>query len=186
MLVKEVLARAAGHVGRGELAEELASLASGAEPSEEAGSLLRCYQLVESEVALAYCPLRTAERVTPVGGKVQYLNFSHLPVDVHEVREGEKRLSFTMYASYLEVPGASGAVTVDYAYAPEESGFFDDVPFPARVSGEALSLGVCSEFLLTCGRYEEAAVWEGKFRAALKGVGVFRRKLCAIRSRRWV
>ena len=62
----------------------------------------------------------------------------------------------------------------------------DDVAFPARISARLLSMGVCAEFLLTCGRYAEAEVWEGKFREGLRAAGVFRRKLCAIRSRRWV
>ncbi len=187
MTVKEVLAIAAGNIGRGDLEQQLASITSSDVPSEGVGALLRSYHLVESEVALDYFPLTKTERAYPVLGRVNYTVLSSPPVNIIDVTdETGKRLAFTAHAAYLAVPDAAGAVDVYYAYAPARSGLFEELPFPARVSGQLLSLGVSSEFLLACGRYAEAAVWEGKFREGLRAAGVFRRRLCAIRARRWV
>ena len=186
MTVKEVLSYAAGNIGRGDLVQQLAVITSSEVPSEGIGSLLRSYHLVESEVALDYFPLTKTERAVCTYGRVNYTALSSPPVNVIEVTdENGRRLSFTAHAAYLAVPDAVGAVNVCYAYAPGRSNLFAELPFPARISGELLSLGVSSEFLLACGRYAEAAVWEGKFREGLRAAGVVRRKLCAIRARRW-
>lgn len=191
MLVRDVLMLSAENIAREDLAAELAALAADGEeavsPSDGVLSLLRCYRLVESEVALDYCPLEKTDRVFPLAGRIQYTTLTETPVNILDVAdEGGRRLNFTVYASYLSVPDVDGAVNVTYSYAPPQAELTDDVAFPARISARLLSMGVCAEFLLTCGRYAEAEVWEGKFREGLRAAGVFRRKLCAIRSRRWV
>ena len=204
MLVREVLMLAAENMGREDLSEELAARAaseeaasgetdassgsdSAAELSEDARSLLRCYRIVENEVALDYFPLEKTEKFSSLGGKVQYAVFSSSPVNIVDVKDADgNRIGFTAYAAYLDVSGVTGSVSVTYAYAPPQAELGDEVAFPARISGRILAAGICSEFLLTCGRYAESEVWEGKFRDALRATGVFRRKLCSMRSRRWV
>lgn len=187
MTVKDVLIIAAGNLARSDLAAELTALTSSDTPSDEAASLLRCYRLVESEVALDYYPLENTERFLPILNRVSYTAFSSSPVNIIDVKdENGERVNFSVYASYISVPEDTGEVSVRYTYTPPQGDYSDALPFPARISAQLLSLGVCSEFLLSCGRYAEAAVWEGKFREGLRDVGVFRRKLCAIRARRWV
>ena len=196
MFVREVLALAAENIARDDLSAEIAALAAGgaadgqsaaqSAPSEGVLSLLRCYRIIENEVALDYCPLRAVQSAVALQGRVQYTAFSHTPVNILDVKDsGGERLRFTVYASYLEVPDASGMLTVEYSYAPPAAELDDSVAFPARISARLLAAGVCAEFLLTAGRYAEAEVWEGKFRDALRAAGVFRKKLCAPRARRW-
>lgn len=187
MLVSDVLALAAENMAREDLSAELAALAaSEGEPSEGVRALLRCYRLVESEVALDYCPLRRKDLLSTVAGRVQYAAFPEQPVDVIEVTDTNgRRLAFTLAAAHVEIPAATDLVEIEYTYAPQAAELDDAVAFPARVSARLLSMGVCAEFLLTAGRYAEAEVWEGKFREALRAAGVFRKKLCAARSRRW-
>ena len=153
--------------------------------SEGVNALLRCYRIIENEVALDYCPLVKTQTVTPIAGKVPYTAFTSAPVNVFDVKEGEKRLRFRLRASYMEVPEAEGSVEVEYAYAPPAAELDDEPAFPARISPRLLAAGVCAEYLLTCGRYSESEIWEGKFREALRAAGVFRKKLYAPRSRRW-
>ncbi len=61
MKVKEVIALAAENLGREDLSSELETL-DGA-PEGELKSLLRCYNLVENEVALDYFPDRKSTRL---------------------------------------------------------------------------------------------------------------------------
>lgn len=188
MLVRDVLRLAAENITLTQLAQEFASAADDSAPlSDDARSLLRCYRLVENEVALDYCPLEKSETVYPLAEKVQYASFTSAPVNILDVTDAQgNRLSYTLYAAYLVIPDADGAVNIRYSYAPPLAEPSDEVAFPARISARLLAAGVCAEYLLTCGRYAEAAVWEGKFRDGLRAAEVFRKKLCAIRSRRWV
>ena len=79
----------------------------------------------------------------------------------------------------------SGSVTIDYTYVPEQPKISDETAFSDKVSARLLAFGVANEYLLTAGRYAEAAVWEKKYRDALSAAGLSRRKLC-VRARRWV
>ena len=74
MLVKEIAALAAANMGRDDLIAAIRSLAG--EPTGELDSLLRCYNLVENEIALDYFPLRKEEAFAVTDGKIAYAQFS--------------------------------------------------------------------------------------------------------------
>ena len=72
MTVKEVVALAAGCLGREDL---LSALDKGEdeiseEEKLECDALLRCYNFTENEVALDYCPIRREERVEITENKI--------------------------------------------------------------------------------------------------------------------
>ena len=191
MLIKDVLITAAESIGRTDLTSAIesaysAAVSSGTSPSGEAAALLRCYRLVENEVALDHLPLRAQDTLLPVDGYVQFSDFSHSPVDVIEVRDAQgSKTEFEVLASRLYVGTGSGSVTIEYTYVPEQPKISDETAFSDKVSARLLAFGVANEYLLTAGRYAEAAVWEKKYRDALAAAGLSRRKLC-VRARRWV
>ena len=191
MLIKDVLILAAESLGRADfvpLVEQAYSdaVSSGTAPEGEAATLLRCYHLVENEVALDHFPLKTQESFLPEDGAVLFTRFSHAPVDVLEVHDrfGVSVL-FSLQVSRLLLPHTAGEVTVLYSYAPTRAAIDGETAFSDKISDRLLSYGVVCEYLLAGGRYAEAAVWEEKFRAALSAAGLARRKLC-VRGRRWV
>lgn len=59
MKVREIAALAAEYIGREDLAEALSVLEG--EPEGELKALLRCYNLVENEVAIDYFPPKREE-----------------------------------------------------------------------------------------------------------------------------
>ncbi len=190
MLIKDVLILAAGELGRADfvplIEQAYTAAASGTEPEGEAAELLRCYHLVENEVALDHIPLKAAENFLPADGAVLFTRFSKTPVDVLDVRgAGGERVAYTVQPTRILLPHATGEVTVVYSYVPARAQITGETAFSDKISGRLLSYGVAYEYLLTGGRYAEAAVWEEKFRAALRAAGLDRRKLW-IGARRWV
>lgn len=179
MTVQEVIALAADNMGRKDLKELIVNSPAAAETT----ALVRCYNLVENEIALDYFPLRAEEDFTPEEGKIEYARFSHAPVNVTKVTRGGAPVKFGLFPAYLSVAQA-GRVTVSYSYSPVPKRLLENSEFTEKISARLMSFGVACEYCLTCGKYQEAAMWEGRFRDALRAAGILRRTL-AIRSRRW-
>lgn len=189
MLIKDVLILAAEELGRADIVPLIeaayTAAATGTAPSGEAATLLRCYHLVENEVALDHFPLKAEETFSPSDGEVAFTQFSRAPVDVLGVRDASgMRIPFTVRPAHLLLPAGTGSVTVVYSYAPERRGIDGETAFSDKISARLLSYGVACEYLLSGGRYAEAAVREEKFREALRAAGLARRKLW-VRARRW-
>ncbi len=181
MMVKEVVALAAANLGREDLVQAAGSLTR---PSGELISLLRCYNLVENEIALDYLPLKREETLAVTDGRVQYSQFSFAPVDIFSVKRGGRECAFTLYSDGVTVEG-EGEATVLYAYSPAEKTWEDCGEYDGKVSKRLMSFGVACEFCLSRGQFSEAAVWQKRFQEALRAASL-RRTRRSVRSRRWV
>ena len=167
-----MLITAAESIGRTDLTSAIesaysAAVSSGTSPSGEAAALLRCYRLVENEVALDHLPLRAQDTLLPVDGYVQFSDFSHSPVDVIEVRDAQgSKTEFEVLASRLYVGTGSGSVTIDYTYVPEQPKISDETAFSDKVSARlpsASPMNTCSPRDGTprrrCGKRSTAMRW---------------------------
>ena len=180
--VKEVLMTAAELIGEDGLKK---SVGEGSSSSEELSLLLKCFNLVEDELALDYFPLKTCEKFAPADGKIAFTAFSEAPVRVLKVTDAEGGgLPFAVFFDRVEVHGSRGDVEVTYAFAPATKTLEGNSDFSGRVSARLIALGVATEYLLAVNRFGEAAAFEKKYREAIRAAGDPRRKLTA-RGRRW-
>jgi hypothetical protein len=140
--------------------------------------------MVENEIALDYLPLTAEQTMESSSGKIVYTAFLRTPVSITSVTDAYgNRLPYTIYPTYLRTE--EGTAVVTYSYAPVTKSLSSESEFVARASKNMLAFGVAGEYCLTKGLYEEAIVWDKKFRDAL---------LCAcsqnsphvVRSRRWI
>lgn len=187
MKVRNVISLAAANLGRKDLVASVEDCA--AEPFGELASLLRCYNLVENEVALDYFPLETEETFAVAdigqGGILPFKAFAYAPVEVLSVKgESGLPLSHKSRPTGLIMPQNATRVHILYTYSPKEKEWGDDAEVSPQVSERLLSFGVCCEYCLTNGQYAEAAAWEKKYREALRAANTGHKKL-AVRSRRW-
>ncbi len=186
MTVKSVLSLSAANMGREDLVAAVCDC--GGTPEGELKSLLRCYNLVENEIALDYFPLKVEETLERSGSVLPYTRFSKAPVEVLSVfDESGLSLKFEVRPSRLLLQERSegASLKVVYTYAPTEKLFTDDCEIADNVSARLLSFGVVMEYMLTNGQYAEAATWEKKYREALRAASARRRPIF-IRSRRWI
>lgn len=180
MTVREVIALSASLLGREDLKEQ--ALSGKAEGELEA--LVRCFHLVENEIALDYFPLKRTEEVAVRDGRIYYSALSSAPVNVHRITSGGRVISFTLLPEYAELKGQAARAEVLYSYIPSEKGIDGVSDFSGRISARLMAFGVCAEFCLARGRYDEAEMWEKRYREALRAANILRRRLC-VRPRRW-
>lgn len=190
MTVKEVVALAAGCLGREDLAAALDKNQSGwtAEETEELKALLRCYNFVESEIALDYCALKREETVGVVGNKITYSSLSRTPFRIRKVVCGGSLARFTAYPDYILVSdGWKGNAKVVYDCIPNSKTAFTSVSdfTGTSVTARVMACGIAAQYCLVNGESNRSALWERKFRDGLNAVNLFRRTV-RVRSRRWV
>ena len=189
MTVKEVIIQAAGCLGREDLIEALnkSSALLSKEEEQEISSLLRCYNFVENEVALDYLALKKEESVTVSENKIAYSMLSAAPVNIRKVVCGGYVQRFAVYPAYICLPdGWVGKANVVYDYIPSTKSLTSISEFTDKgVSERLLAYGVSAQYCLVNGETGRAAVWDKKFRDALRAKNLLRRTV-SVRSRRWV
>ena len=181
MKVKDCLLLAGELLG---LDGAITDLNAGSSTSEETQTLLRCFQLVQSELALDYLPLFAEDEVETETGAVFFSELTYPPVRILKITGkigGE--LDFTLFPEYVKTE--AGKLKVRYTYAPTEKTIDDECDFALGVSTRLVAYGVASEYALAVGLYEEANVWEKKYKDAISAVYRLKRAK-PIKSRRWV
>lgn len=126
--------------------------------------MLRCFNLVNQEIASEYAPLLQKEEVC---GSI--INFSTLSKKVISVFEVKNRfgfsLSFRQFQNHIEVKG--NAKTVLYSYFPDELLLKDEFEGSAAISERVYAYGTASEYLLLEGVGEDAQIWENRYKESL-------------------
>ncbi|MBQ8684977.1 MAG: hypothetical protein IJ514_02250 [Clostridia bacterium] len=183
MTVVEIILAAATELG---IADDVqAALEEGATAGEaDAKNLLRCFNLVENELALDYLPLVAEESFKTDTGAVYFSEFSRSVSRILKVCDGSgNAVAFKIFPDYLKTQ--PDEVVVRYAYVPKEKGFTDESDFKAYASVRLFAYGIAAEYSLASGLFEEAAVWDKKYKEAI--TAAYRSHPCkAMASRRWV
>ena len=184
MKVKDVIILAAEEIG---VADKVNGyLSQGSEEGESiVKALLRCFNLVENELAIDYFPLYVEDVVLTETGKIFYSELTESPVRIDLVTNSNgNRALFTLFPDYIKLEKPD-TYTIVYGYAPKKKELEDDVSFQTTVSDRLLAMGIAAEYCAACGLYEEGAVWDEKYKDAIKAA--HKNKPSRImRTRRWV
>ena len=182
MLIREVIELAVRLLDR----EDLLNAVASGEAQGEVATLLRCYHVVENEVALDYFPIFNTEKFAVKDGKLFFTQFTLTPVNVKKVTNtSDMGVPFSVNSLYLSLPESCREVLVTYSYSPPKQEMDGIVPFPNTISPRLLAFGVASEYCIIARRFEEGKMWGERYRDALRAAGILRRPL-SVRSRRWV
>lgn len=183
MTVKDCILAAGAELG---IKEGLEAYFNGSSQDKEAEAeaLLRCFNLVENELALDYLPLTAEESVATETGSVFYSDLKRAAVRILEVRDKwGNEVEFKLYPEYLKTQ--PGEWNIRYSYTPAEKGMDGESDFVLLASVRMFAYGMAAEYSLAAGLFEEAAVWDKKYKDAIAATyrshGSKR-----IRLRRWV
>ena len=154
------------------------------EGKDDANALIRCFNLVENELALDYLPLLAEDTVATDTGAVFFSDLKKKAARVLKVTdEYGVALPFTVFPEYLKAQ--PGKLVVRYAYSPDEKAEGDESDYQTGVSVRLFAYGIAAEYLLASGAFEESAVWDKKYKEAI--AAAYRAKpSVVIASRRWV
>ena len=182
MTVKDVIALAAEELGIGDVVK--AYLGGDKSQGEaETKALLRCFNLVENEVALDYLPLFAEDTVFTETGAVEYSALTKEAVRILSVKDSSgNSVKYKIFPSYLSAQ--AGELVIRYTYTPTAKTLDDESDFLLLVSDRLLAYGMAAEYCFSCGLYDEGEAWNKKYKDALKAA--YRAKPAKVmRSRRW-
>ena len=183
MTVKEILIEAADLIGVGGAVR--AYIEGSAQTGEkEAGVLLKCFNLVESELASEYFPLKCEEALETATGAVYFKEFKRAILRVMKVEDSfGNSLPYKLFPEYLKTD--AGRIFVTYCYTPQEKDLDGESDFDALVTKRTFAYGIAAEYCMACGLYEESAAWERKYKNSIEAA--YRNQPAkTLASRRWV
>lgn len=153
---------------------------------ENTDLLLHCYNLVENELAMDYIPLRAVDKVFIAENKIKYADLKNKPyriLDIQSVLEHQnEEIKYKLFPEYIELAKNYNGhcLYIRYNYIPKEKGVQDNCDYGLMLK-DTLKYGICSEYCLMQGDYEQGAVWGNKYKNAVK-IGWYMCKAKEIRN----
>lgn len=183
MKVKDCVLLAAKHIGKFEAVE--AYVKENDDNGKQDGELLLdCFNTVENELALDYLPLYKEDELYSDVGQISFSNFSESAVRILGVwDQWGNSLPYRLFPAYIKTQ--AGKVRVRFTYTPKTKTMDDDSDFMLHASERMIAYGMAAEYCIEKGLFEEAAVWDEKYKDAIKAACCGQRGK-RLRSRRWV
>ena len=168
MTVKGIIKLVCEFVGERELLQKLGTQNSvyTTRETEKLETLLKCFNLVNQEIASDYLPFLFEEEIDV---KNSILNFGSLSKTVVAIYQVKDRFGFAVkfknFPNHIEIYGHGKKIV--YSYLPEELGLADTVEANNGLSERVYAYGVASEFLLVDGMSDDAEIWEERYKESL-------------------
>ena len=131
-------------------------------------TIVRCLNLVVSELASDYVEVRCIDKVCAVNKMISYDLFSERLINVKKVSDSSgDSLKFRLYPSFLMVEG-DGDVTIEYCYLPLAVELDDEIKLSPRITELLIINGVLGEYCMINGRYEDSMLYDKRYREMIK------------------
>ncbi|MDE6757673.1 MAG: hypothetical protein K2O95_07880 [Clostridia bacterium] len=182
MLLKEVIMTALTYLGDDEIAID-ANIVK----HPKLDTLLRCANIVIKEIATDYLPLTATEQAEVKDGRISYDALSRRVLEVLTVKDADTdvRSAFRHTPSALELVNRDmKRANVKYNYLPTDVNLDEECPLSPLVSAKTAAMGVCSEFCLIEGMYEQSIVFSERYKEDLR-CAVRKKGEIKIKPRRW-
>lgn len=133
-------------------------------------NLVRCYNLVEQELATDYFPILEVEKFFHVEDKIYYKDFSRKPYMLKGIQDfrGDS-VSFRLTPEYITLIKNyhGGTFFVKYYYIPDTKELYSTCTYGAEYTG-ILKYGIAAEYCLTNGDFEQAKIYNDKYKERIK------------------
>ena len=150
----------------------------------EAEMLLQCFNIVQQDLALDYFPLTAEDTLFSFSGRLEFSNMTHSPVRILGLKDGNgKELEYSLFPTYLQAQ--IGPLTVTYTYTPEDKGINEQCECGTLASELMFLYGTLAQYTLVQGLFEEAVVWDKKYKKAIEDAYSMQTSK-RLKSRRWV
>ena len=165
MIIKDILKAACTYL------DDLAALnyLNGSDNSPSSATLSRINSLVAlaglvvSELASTYIPMKYKEETAVENGRITFSDLTYNVTRIVSVKDFLGKVEYEFFPTYIAVKTGAPSCTVEYEYAPSNYGLTDSVGFSAEVTATLLSYGLCAEFCVKEGRFEEAMMWRKRY-----------------------
>ena len=187
MKLKDVVKLSAIYLGREGVVNYLDSNGVGTYSGDvisDVDTLTRCANMVVSELACSYIPLKSKEVVVSEDGKVSFTDLTETALKIIGVYdENGEEVPYEIFPEYIKTDKST--VKVEYEYLPSNYGLTDNLGYTERqVPSRILAYGVTAEFCLTERSFEESVLWRKRYTDAVSQLTTL--KSGKIRQRRFV
>lgn len=181
MKVKNIITLACNFIGETEIADLIENQTE-ENVDEKVDEMVELFNIVRNEVVCEYMPSLENEEFEVKDFKLYYSSFKRKPLKIYSVEDKlTRRLKFRSFPEYLMVK--AGKVNVTYSYQPKGVNLDDEIEesVPERV----YAYGVAREYLMREGMFEDAEIFETRFKNSLK-VLTQKSAVTVLAGRRWV
>jgi len=147
--------------------------------------LLICANLVITEVASYYLPLRARQTIkTTANGSITFARFRHRRVvDLIRVTKGGSSVRYERRPDRIVLP--RGTYEIEYTYLPPTLRLEDRQPFAHKIGARILALGTVCEYCIINSMLDEAVMWDKRYRDAVLAAAMPKREV-RLPRRRWL
>lgn len=145
---------------------------------ENTENFVRCYNLVENELAIDYFPLRAVDKVIIKDNKIKYADLKNKPSRILRVRDFQnEEVKYRLYPEYLELKKNYNGhyFFVRYNYIPEEKTIDENCDYDCRYE-QVFKYGICGEYCIMQGDYETASAFNEKYKKAIQEIYAKRKR----------
>jgi hypothetical protein len=187
MKIKDIVSAAATLLGREDICSYLSNgfTEDITTTKKDTDILLRCFNLVENEIALEYKPLIYCENISNDDGLIYFQNLEKQIIEIIKVEdESGNKLKYKLFNTYLKTKPEN--IIVYYSYIPEkkdiegESDYSESI-MPLRIMAQ----GIACEFTLISAMYDEAVLWDKRYKDSLERICIKTTKK-TMPARRWI
>ena len=131
--------------------------------------LIRCASLVLGEIASDIMPLKTKQTLSSSSGKILLSALTSKLYKIISVKKDGRKVTFKVYPTYIQLYTDDGSFEVEYNYLPsDKTALTDNIDEVGMfVDARTIAYGIASEYAYISGLFEEAKMWEEKFKNAL-------------------
>ena len=155
-----------------EIIEKSAELLGVELTDENTEKLLRCYNLIETELAIDYFPLRAVDKVIIKDNKIKYTDLKNKPSGILSVMDSQNdEVKYMICIEYLELKKNYNGhyFFVRYNYIPEEKTIDENCDYDCSYK-QVFKYGICEEYCLMQGDYEKASAFNEKYKNAIQEI----------------
>ncbi|MDR0856246.1 MAG: hypothetical protein LBM78_02420 [Clostridiales bacterium] len=150
-----------------------------------AALLPACCNLAVRQIAEQDFPLVMREEHAAPGGVLSFSDLSERIIRLKKVTDGAgNAVAYTLFPDRIE--GVPETVHIFYSFSPADVAPEDAVAYPAfAVSLSVFAYAAAAELCLLSGLYDEAAVYDARYRAAVTATARYRLGEVRLPSRAW-
>lgn len=150
--------------------------------------LVKCANLVIKEIATEYMPLLAEEVVSAENGKITYDKFVNRVLEILSVSNTKNGLESNFRMNPTECILSNTDIQkalVKYSYLPTDIDIDEICPISPMVSAKTLALGICAEYCLIEGMYEQSVMYSDRFKEDMR-TATRKKGEIKIKPRRWL
>ncbi|MEG1499857.1 MAG: hypothetical protein RR400_02170 [Clostridia bacterium] len=155
------------------------------EEKKEIDRLVKCLNLVVSEIAEEFFPLKKIEKIKSVDGVILFSSFSCPVFSVVSIHDScGRKMKFKTFPDHIKVD--DGEMEICFEYKPKIIDINGEIEnFYGKVSERIFAYGVAMEFCLISSMADEAMLFDKRFKDSLFIAGK-KRCECAMPKRRFI